>query len=158
MSTVDTADSDAPATRPVSIGDAAERTGISQRALRYYEQVGLLTPSARTAGGNRLYSAADLERVQRIRTMQDLLGADLDAIRAILDGEDRAAEIRAEYRASDGDDTTRQRLLHEAHELYAGLVAQVDAKLQRLHEFRAPLAERLARVEELLADDTAAPR
>jgi len=144
--------------RPIPIGDAAERVGISQRALRYYEQVGLLTPSARTVGGNRLYSADDLARVQRIRTMQDLLGADLDAIRAILDGEDRAAEIRAEYRASDGDDATRQRLLREAHDLYAGLVAQVDAKVQRLHEFRAPLAERLARVEELLAPDAPAQR
>jgi DNA-binding transcriptional MerR regulator len=142
--------------RPVSIGDAAERLGISQRALRYYEQVGLLTPSARTTGGNRLYSAADLERVQRIRTIQELLGADLDAIRTILDGEDRAAQIREAYRASGDDDAARQRLLLEAHELYAGLLAQVDAKLQRLQEFRAPLAAKFVRVQELLGP--AAPR
>ncbi|MDQ1702603.1 MAG: MerR family transcriptional regulator, repressor of the yfmOP operon [Frankiaceae bacterium] len=146
-----------PAARPIAIGEAADRLGLSPRALRYYEQVGLVMPSARTTGGNRLYSAEDLERVRRIRSMQDLLGADLDAIRAILMVEDRAAELRAEYLAIADGDVNRQRLLLEAHDLYEGLLTQIDTKLERLHEFRAQFAARLARGDARLAEAEATP-
>jgi DNA-binding transcriptional MerR regulator len=139
----------APVARPIAIGVAAERLGISPRSLRYYEQVGLLTPSGRTEGGNRLYSDEDLARVARIREMQELLGADLDTIRSILDHEDRTAAIREAYAAGDGDRTA---LLHEALALHTGLIEQVDAKLARLHELRDGLEARRTRVTTLLAD------
>ncbi|MGH8921747.1 MAG: MerR family transcriptional regulator, partial [Actinomycetes bacterium] len=58
----------------LGIGKAAEELGVSERALRYYQQIGLLTPSGRTPGGLRRYSAADLDRVRRIRELQRLLG------------------------------------------------------------------------------------
>lgn len=50
------------------IGELAERTGVSVRMLRYYEQQGLLT-SARTAGGQRVYGPAEPERVELLRTL-----------------------------------------------------------------------------------------
>ena len=42
------------------IGEVAERTGLSLRTIRYYEEVGLLSPSGRTAGGFRLYADSDV--------------------------------------------------------------------------------------------------
>ncbi|WP_350276694.1 MerR family transcriptional regulator [Kribbella sp. HUAS MG21] len=50
------------------IGELATRTGVSERALRYYETQGLLTPS-RTPSGYRKYAESDLAAVRRIRTL-----------------------------------------------------------------------------------------
>lgn len=54
------------------IGAVAERTGLSLRTLRHYDEVGLLTPSGRTDGGFRLYTEADVERLLLIRRMKPL--------------------------------------------------------------------------------------
>ena len=81
----------------VGIGAAAEQAGVSQRALRYYQQRGLLTPRGCTPGGLRRYCEEDLARVARIRQLQDLLGLNLDEIAIVLRGEDRMAEIRLAY-------------------------------------------------------------
>src|SRR5438105_12090673 len=58
----------------LQIGEVAERTGVTQRTLRFYEEKGLLKPPSRMEGGFRLYSAEDVQRVERIRQMQNLLG------------------------------------------------------------------------------------
>ena len=50
------------------IGEVARRSGVSVRALRYYEEQGLLTP-ARLPSGYRVYSDADVDTVRRIRTL-----------------------------------------------------------------------------------------
>lgn len=50
------------------IAEAARRAGVSPRALRHYEEAGLLAP-ARTAGGYRDYDAADVARAAQVRTM-----------------------------------------------------------------------------------------
>jgi DNA-binding transcriptional MerR regulator len=51
------------------IGEAAERAGVSARALRYYEEEGLIEP-ARSSGGHRMYSEAVVEQVRFIRCLQ----------------------------------------------------------------------------------------
>jgi len=50
------------------IGELARRTGVSERALRYYEEQGLLTPQRR-ASGYRVYGEADVAAVRRIRIL-----------------------------------------------------------------------------------------
>lgn len=56
----------------VQIGDVAERTGLSLRTIRWYEEVGLVPPSARSAGGFRLYTDADIERLEIVKRMKPL--------------------------------------------------------------------------------------
>lgn len=55
----------------LTIGDVAERTGLTQRTLRYYEELGLLDPP-RDTGGRRRYDAAAIDRLYRIRLLRDL--------------------------------------------------------------------------------------
>ena len=55
----------------LTIGGVAERTGLTQRTLRYYEELGLLEP-ARDTGGRRRYDAAAIDRLYRIRLLRDL--------------------------------------------------------------------------------------
>ncbi len=68
----------------VTIGMAAKRTGLSPRAIRYYEDKGLLPPRPRTVGGYRQYGEADVKRLLFIRRAKDL-GISLRQISALLD-------------------------------------------------------------------------
>lgn len=67
----------------MQIGEVAERTGLSLRTIRYYEEVGLVRPSARTQGGFRLYTEPDVARLNLIRRMKPL-GFSLDETRDLL--------------------------------------------------------------------------
>ena len=76
----------------VGIGAAALRAGVSERALRYYQELGLLTPSGCTPGGMRRYSEADLARVARIRELADKGHTLAAALRITALEDDLAAE------------------------------------------------------------------
>ncbi len=67
----------------MQIGEVAERTGLSLRTIRYYEEVGLAVPSARTQGGFRLYTEPDVDRLKLIMRMKPL-GFQLDEMRELL--------------------------------------------------------------------------
>ncbi|MFZ4896466.1 MerR family transcriptional regulator [Plantibacter sp. Mn2098] len=54
------------------IGELAERTELSLRTIRHYDEVGLLKPSGRTEGGFRLYTEGDFSRLMLIRRMKPL--------------------------------------------------------------------------------------
>lgn len=66
------------------IGELAERTGMSLRTLRHYDEVGLVTASGRTEGGFRLYMHDDYERLLLIRRMKPL-GYSLEEMAELLD-------------------------------------------------------------------------
>ena len=57
---------------PRHIGELADRTGLSLRTIRHYDEVGLLKASGRSEGGFRLYSPDDLARLLLIRRMKPL--------------------------------------------------------------------------------------
>ncbi|MFZ0046396.1 MAG: redox-sensitive transcriptional activator SoxR [Streptosporangiaceae bacterium] len=66
----------------ITIGEFARRAGVATSALRYYEQLGLIS-STRTAGGQRRYARAMLRRVAFIRAAQTV-GLSLDEVRGAL--------------------------------------------------------------------------
>ena len=66
------------------VGALARASGVSVRALHYYDEIGLLRPSARSAGGHRLYEGADVARLYRISLLRRL-GFPLDQIAAVLE-------------------------------------------------------------------------
>ncbi|RZQ64895.1 MerR family transcriptional regulator [Amycolatopsis suaedae] len=67
----------------MQIGEVAERTGLSLRTIRYYEEMGLVVPSARSQGGFRLYTDPDVQRLQLIKRMKPL-GFQLEEMRDLL--------------------------------------------------------------------------
>jgi DNA-binding transcriptional MerR regulator len=67
----------------LSIGEAAKRTGIPVKTLRFYSDEGLVPPSGRSTSGYRRYSEEDLAKLDLVRTLRDT-GLGLDAIRAVL--------------------------------------------------------------------------
>lgn len=72
------------ADRHLRIGEVALRTGLSVRTVRHYHDVGLVEPSARSAGGFRLYTEADVQRLLVIRRMKPL-GFSLAEMKRLLD-------------------------------------------------------------------------
>jgi DNA-binding transcriptional MerR regulator len=127
----------------LQIGEVAERTGVTQRTLRFYEEKGLLQPPNRMEGGFRLYSEADIQRVERIKRLQQLLGFSLAEIKEMVEAEEVKLQLRAEYRPDSALPEKHTQLMkaiaitERQHELIA---QKVDA----LGDMQAKLEERLA--------------
>ena len=73
------------AVRPMRIGELADRSGRTVRALHFYEELGLLEPVSRTKGGFRIYDKYALLRIHWISRLQEL-GFSLQEIKVFLDG------------------------------------------------------------------------
>jgi DNA-binding transcriptional MerR regulator len=139
------------------ISDAAARAGVSTRTLRYYDELGLLSPSDYTAGGERRYREADLLQLQRILELREALGMNLEEIKEFLAFETRLNELRSSYRANKGVNSKQamaeqQSILREALELNETLAEQLNAKLARMDTFRAKLVGDAQKCRELLAE------
>lgn len=85
----------------MQIGDVAERTGLSLRTIRHYEEVGLLPEAQRSAGGFRLYTDDAVARLLLIKRMKPL-DFSLDEMRDLIEVRDRLAgpRLSAKTRAS----------------------------------------------------------
>lgn len=125
-----------PGAGMMHIGDLAERTGLSLRTIRHYDEIGLLEPSGRSEGGFRLYTEGDFERLMLIRRMKplgysleqmgDLLRA-LDAGQAEAEAEAEATRLLAEFLA----DAKQRR-------------AKLETQLAAADEFIGLLGDRIA--------------
>ncbi|MDQ1049097.1 MerR family copper efflux transcriptional regulator [Streptomyces sp. V4I2] len=117
----------------MQIGEVAARTELSLRTIRHYEDTGLVIPSARSQGGFRLYTEADVARLMVIRRMKPL-GFTLDEMRALLDATDRL-------------DSGEELLPGEREELLKRIQGFEQAAQQRVEDLRT----QLARAEEFAA-------
>ena len=77
----------------LQIGDVAERTGLSLRTIRHYEDVGLLPPAQRSPGGFRLYTHDVVERLLLVKQMKPL-DFTLEEMAEIIDIRGRLASPR----------------------------------------------------------------
>ena len=117
--------------RLLRINEVAAETGLTTRAIRYYEEVGLLEPAARSEGDYRLYDASDLERLQSIRDLRDDAGFSLAQIGQLL--EDEAARERNRERFHQtGDPDERRVLILESRERAERQIDILEAKAARL--------------------------
>ncbi|MEU5372553.1 MerR family transcriptional regulator [Streptomyces sp. NPDC005951] len=123
----------------MQIGEVAARTELSLRTIRHYEETGLVTPSARSQGGFRLYTETDVARLMVIRRMKPL-GFTLDQMRDLLDATDRLdsdAALGAEE---------REALLERVRAYQREAAAQVEklrVQLSRAEDFEGTLRARL---------------
>lgn len=68
------------------VGELAKLTGLTVRTLRFYDQIGLFSPSDQTDSGHRLYNDSDLSRLQQILSLKEL-GLSLEEVKTVLAGE-----------------------------------------------------------------------
>jgi MerR family copper efflux transcriptional regulator len=116
----------------VRIGELAEQAGISTKAIRYYEQIGILTPPARTASGYRSYDRTALARLGFVRAAQ-AVGLTLGEIRQIIAFRDNGQSPCA-----------------HVTELLQRHAADLDVRIRELQQLRGELrqlAERAATLD-----------
>lgn len=130
----------------LQIGEVAERTGVTQRTLRFYEEKGLLKPPSRLEGGFRLYSEDDVRRVEQIKRLQTLLGISLADIKDMVEAQEVKHQIKATYRR-DAEISDRRAKLLKVKEVTEGQVALIDQKLAALGEMRESLQQQLAQYD-----------
>ena len=130
MTTTPTRASDDP--RLLRIQEVAAEVGLTPRSIRYYEEVGLLEPAARSEGAYRLYDESDVERLRFIRGLRDDAGFSLAQIGQLLEDEAARERNRERFRATE-DPTERRAILVDA-------LDRVDRQIENLRH----KAERVA--------------
>lgn len=110
----------------------AEQVGLTTRAIRYYEEQGLLEPAARSEGDYRLYDQSDVERLRFIRGLRDDAGFSLGHIRQLLEDEAARERNRERYRASD-DPSERREILVDALARVERQIESLRHKAERLN-------------------------
>src|SRR5437867_1270317 len=113
-----------------SIGKLSTQSGVSVETIRYYERVGLIAKPERSAGGYRLYRAADRDRLRFVRRARDL-GFSLAEVRRLLDLADQ-----------------RSRSCRRVHDIANQHLAEVRARvsdLRRMERVLAPWSKRALR-------------
>jgi DNA-binding transcriptional MerR regulator len=148
----------APATdtpeRTVRIGEVAERTGVTPRTIRYYEEIGLLGRSAeRIQGKHRAYSEADVERIKEIVRLRDLLGLSLEQLSQLLEAESARAHLRREYKKTDSR-ARRRRILEKSAEHIATQLDLVRGRLAQLTELAGELEAKQAVVQQRIRENS----
>jgi len=130
----------------MQIGEVSEQTGLSLRTIRYYEEVGLVTPSSRTPGGFRLYTETHVARLRLIRRMKplDFSLEEMKDVLAALDGLDAEHTPPAE----------REGLVNRLESYREAAGARVDALREQLEVaegFASDLRREIGRQRKLAA-------
>jgi DNA-binding transcriptional MerR regulator len=131
-----------PGAAYLRIGEVAERTSVTERTLRFYEEKGLLRAPTRMEGGFRLYSDSDVERVERIKDLQKLLGFSLAEIKEMVEAEEVKMQLAAGYNP-DADLPEKRANVLRAIEVTERQHSLLQQKVDALDEMKVYLEKRL---------------
>lgn len=124
-----------PRSELMQIGQVAERTGLSLRTIRFYEENGLVVPTARSDGGFRLYSENDVARLEVIKRMKPL-GLAVEEMRELL-------ILLADLDSGTGDRAQLVDRLRVFHEAATARVTALKEQLAVAEGFAETLGGRL---------------
>jgi DNA-binding transcriptional MerR regulator len=137
--------------RLLRIQEVSADTGLTPRTIRYYEELGLLAPAARSEGAYRLYDAEDLERLRFIRGLRDDAGFSLAEIGQLLEDEATRTRNRATFRASE-DTAEKRAILEDAADRVDRQVRTLRRKIERIEAMIAEAEDRRAHLASHLED------
>lgn len=135
----------------LKIQEVAAETGLTTRAIRYYEEMGLLEPAARSGGAYRLYDDSDLERLRTIKELRDDAGFSLAQIGQLLEDEAARERNRKLFRTTQ-DPAERRAILEDARDRVDRQIETLEAKAGRLAGMIDAARERRAHLEGHLAE------
>lgn len=123
------------------IEEVATRTGLTKRAIRYYEDIKLIKP-VRTESSYRMYTEEDVEKIVRIRELRDTLGFSLNEVRDIFELE---MDLKSIFRGEKQD----VELVNKSKEIIKEQIKLVEGKQKILNRAMNKYKELLERLEEL---------
>ncbi|HEU5330913.1 MAG TPA: MerR family transcriptional regulator [Thermomicrobiales bacterium] len=132
------------------IGQVAREVGLTARAIRYYQEYGLLRPAVSVKGAGRLFDASDVQRLREIKRLREDVGFSLAEIAELLDTDDTRARLRQRFHGTT-DTGVRETVLREAIALAEQRLALIERKLTLVAAVRDEEAARLGQLREALA-------
>jgi DNA-binding transcriptional MerR regulator len=138
-----------------TIGAVAREVGLTPRAIRYYEEAGLLRPAIRVKGADRLFDASDIQRLHDIKRMREVVGFSIAEIRALLDTEEVRQRLRERYHGTT-DAAVHAQVIRDAIALSEKRLSIVERKLEQVVAVRDEELQRLDRLRKMLVDTEAA--
>ena len=115
-----------------SIGEIAKKLDMSQRTIRYYEEIGLLNSIKRVEGGRRIYTDVDLRRLKLIKRLK-IMGMTLSEMQ----------ELEAMWTIEKSNDKVLGRLL----ELMSNQLRRLDDRIADLNILRNEIVEYQKRIK-----------
>jgi DNA-binding transcriptional MerR regulator len=138
--------------RLYKIGEVADDVGITQRTIRYYEELGLLgADRARLKGSHRLFTDADIARLRELVRLRNLLGLSLEELTQLAEAAQVSQYLRLRWETST-EDADRTEIIEAAIPNVQRQLELVHARQRSLADFEAELTDKLARMRERLAD------
>ena len=133
------------------IQEVAAETGLTTRTIRYYEELGLLKPAARSEGSYRLFDPDDLERLRFIKGLRDDAGFSLAEIGQLLEDDLARVRNRSRFRSTT-DRAERRAILEDAMGRVDRQIGTLRTKIDRLEAMIAEAHARRAHLEDHLAE------
>ncbi len=141
----------------IKISDVAKQFGLTLRTLRYYEEIGLINPVYHKVGKERLYEKEELEKLTKIKELQDLLGLKLSDIKQVLEVESKFDQLKTEFLSSEtiGEKVL---ILTQAVGTNVELINTVEERLSKLRKYKKELQSRQVRIETKLKSMQNSPK
>lgn len=127
----------------MQIGQVAERMGLTQRTLRFYEEKGLLDPPTRMEGGFRLYSEEEIQRIEHIVQLKQLLGFTLTDIKEMIEAEEAITALKVQYKELSQEQ--KEEALRRAIKVVETQRDLIEQKMEKLSQMRSFWQEKLDR-------------
>ena len=125
-----------------SVEEVAKKLNVTPRTLHYYEEMGLISPVTRTAGGHRIYDEPVVDKLNRILQIKDSLGISLQEIKEIMEVEDALERLKESYRGISNEHEKRL-IVDEYIQHLKGIIDKIDDKISSLEEMKHAFTERL---------------
>ncbi|MFL0497838.1 MerR family transcriptional regulator [Priestia megaterium] len=97
------------------IDDVARKSGLTKRAIRYYEQIGLLPSPTRSEGGYRLYTEKDVEFLKKVINAKEVMGFSLQELQEFLKLSETLELQKLDYRQVKGTNQQKEKLEKVLH-------------------------------------------
>lgn len=131
------------------IDEVATECNLTKRTLRYYEEIGLVSPQ-RSDGNTRLYTREDIERLKKIISARDVLGFSLQELQRYIEVVEMLRGQRERYR-SITDHQERRHQLEQIDQTLGEQLEMMEEKIRTIHSFKAEAEQLREQVRDGLA-------
>ena len=131
-----------------SVEEVAKKLNVTPRTLHYYEEMGLISPVTRTAGGHRIYDEPVVDKLNHILQIKDSLGISLQEIKEIMEVEDALERLKESYKGINNEHE-KQLIVDEYIQHLKGIIGKIDDKISSLEEMKNAFTERLDKTKNL---------
>jgi MerR family transcriptional regulator, repressor of the yfmOP operon len=139
----------------LKIEEVANRTGLTKRTIRYYEELGILAPPERSEGKIRLYTEEHIQALQKIVNAKEVLGFSLQELQQFISIgntiEMQCQDYKLHYKNS-ADQAERKNRLLEIDKNASEQLELIAHKIKKIHEVQTDLEYMRNRVQMAIAE------